>query len=167
MRQYLDATGKVHKIEITLQTRRDVRDVLGIDLVMLSRDPASLESLLHRVSDVDKLIEFCGVLEGSTVEQLEAEWNADTAEAAGIAVVEAIADFFPQSSPLKKPLQSLMDKAKAGQAIAADAIEQKLMRAVDELDLLTVVSQQTIPTNGFAESPQSPGFGTAAGDSTG
>jgi microcystin degradation protein MlrC len=158
MRQYTDTQGQPHPIELNLGIRKRIRDHLGIDLVQLARDPKQLEALLNRVSDIDQLMEFCSFIESVPVEQLECCWNADTAESAGIAVVEAIADFFPASSPLKKPLMNLMDKAKAGQAIAADAIERKLMQAVDEFDLSMVDTKQTTQTNGCGDSERLQAF---------
>lgn len=161
MRQYTDMRGKSHPLEITLATRRMLRDQLNIDLVACSTDPTQLQALLTAISDDDYLLRVLAICEQTEVGELEQVFSDDTLAAAGDAFMEALTDFFRDSSPLKQPLRKLLDRLRTHMATHQGAAQEALTHVVETLDLSTVPSLSPTPTNGSAVSPPAADISTA------
>jgi len=133
--QYKDKAGQPHSISITLLTRRQIRDQLGVDLLAAAHDPQQLTQILDGISSGDLLWRMLAVIEGTTEDALLSVADGTTEENAGTALLQAIIDFFPQSSPLREPLRKLMVQAEATQAELASTVEQALLAAIDGIDI--------------------------------
>lgn len=135
MAQYRDRAGQPHSISITLLTRRQIRDQLGVDLLAAAHDPQQLTQILDDISSGDLLWRMLAVIEGTTEDALLSVADGTTEEQAGTALLQAIIDFFPQSSPLREPLRRLVVQAKITQANTASTVEQMLLAAIDGTDI--------------------------------
>lgn len=135
MAQYRDRAGQPHSISITLLTRRQIRDQLGVDLLAAAHDPQQLTQILDDISSGDLLWRMLAVIEGTTEDALLSVADGTTEEQAGTALLQAIIDFFPQSSPLREPLRRLVVQAEITQAEAASTVEQMLLAAIDGTDI--------------------------------
>lgn len=167
MDSYRDKDGTEHQIEITLRTRRAFRDLLSVDLLAVGKDPTALREFLGKLATDDEyLLQVIAIAEHTTVEALESAYDATTLEAAGDAFMEALTDFFPDSSPMKKPLRKLLDRLRSNQAQLGAQAEQTLIDSVDDLDLSMVTSGSMIPTNGSSESPPAADTSTDHGNSS-
>lgn len=135
MAQYKDRANQPHNISITLLTRRQIRDQLGVDLLAAAHDPQQLTAILDGISSGDLLWRMLAVIEGTTEDALLSVADGTTEEHAGTALLQAIIDFFPQSSPLREPLRRLVAQAEITQAETASTVEQMLLAAIDGTDI--------------------------------
>lgn len=131
--RYTDMAGVEHVLRITLGTARRLKDEVQIDLLKAVSEPATLQQLLDRIGEDPAFVfEFLAIVEGVSAEALEAVADATVLEAASTAMVEAIVDFFPASSPLKGPIQKLMTQVELSQKASSALIEAALENAIGE-----------------------------------
>jgi hypothetical protein len=131
--RYVDLTGAEHALRITLGTARRLKESVQIDLLKAVSEPATLQQLLDRIGEDPAFVfEFLAIVEGVSAEALEAVADATVLEAASTAMVEAIVDFFPESSPLKGPIRNLMTQVELNQKASAALIEAALENAISE-----------------------------------
>ena len=131
--RYVDLTGVEHVLRITLGTARRLKEAVQIDLLQAVSEPATLQQLLDRIGqDPAFVFEFLAIVEGVSADALEAVADATVLEAASTAMVEAIVDFFPASSPLKGPIQKLMTQVELNQKASSALIEAALENAISE-----------------------------------
>ena len=131
--RYVDLTGAEHVLRITLGTARRLKQAVQIDLLQAVSEPATLQQLLDRIGqDPAFVFEFLAIVEGVSADALEAVADATVLEAASTAMVEAIVDFFPASSPLKGPIRNLMTQVELNQKASAALIEAALENAISE-----------------------------------
>jgi len=155
MRQYQDKDGNVHTVEITLLTRKHLRERHGVDVAACAYDAGELDKLLRHVQDADSLFAILATIEGVSVESLLAAADGDTEEAAGTAFLESLIDFFRQSSPLKRPLQALVDRVRQHQRTTGEVAETALMDLVRSVDIGKAVSGSAPATSGSPDCAQS------------
>lgn len=130
---YVDIAGVEHVLRITLATARQLRESVQIDLLKAVSEPATLKQLLDRIGEDPAFVfEFLAIVEGVAAEALEAVADATVLEAASTAMVEAIIDFFPESSPLKGPIRNLMTQVEINQKASSALIEAALENAISE-----------------------------------
>ena len=130
---YVDIAGVEHVLRITLATARRLKESVQIDLLKAVSEPATLKQLLDRIGeDPAFVLEFLAIVEGVSAEALEAVADATVLEAASTAMVEAIIDFFPESSPLKGPIRNLMTQVEINQKASSALIEAALENAISE-----------------------------------
>ncbi len=130
---YVDMAGVEHVLRITLATARQLRESVQIDLLKAVSEPATLKQLLDRIGEDPAFVfEFLAIVEGVSAEALEAVADATVLEAASTAMVEAIIDFFPESSPLKGPIRNLMTQVEINQKASSALIEAALENAISE-----------------------------------
>lgn len=130
---YVDIAGVEHVLRITLATARQLRESVQIDLLKAVSEPATLKQLLDRIGEDPAFVfEFLAIVEGVSAEALEAVADATVLEAASTAMVEAIIDFFPESSPLKGPIRNLMTQVEINQKASSALIEAALENAISE-----------------------------------
>jgi hypothetical protein len=146
--QYRDKTSRLHEVTISLVERRKIREQLGVDLVAAAHNPETLRNMLDRIATGEILWDMLAIIEGTTVDDLLACGDGSTEEAAGTALLQAIIDFFPQSSPLKEPLRGLVVKAAAAQEELQVQLESQLMVAVSDLDLRSALTASAALTSG-------------------
>lgn len=130
---YVDIAGVEHVLRITLATARQLKELVQIDLLKAVSEPATLKLLLDRIGEDPAFVfEFLAIVEGVSAEALEAVADASVLEAASTAMVEAIIDFFPESSPLKGPIRNLMTQVEISQKASSALIEAALENAISE-----------------------------------
>ena len=131
--RYVDIAGAEHVLRITLGTARRLKESVQIDLLKAVSEPATLQQLLDRIGEDPAFVfEFLAIVEGVSAEALEAVADATVLEAASTAMVEAIVDFFPESSPLKGPIRNLMTQVEINQKASSALIEAALENAISE-----------------------------------
>lgn len=130
---YVDIAGVEHVLRITLATARQLKESVQIDLLKAVSEPATLKQLLDRIGEDPAFVfEFLAIVEGVSAEALEAVADATVLEKASTAMVEAIIDFFPESSPLKGPIRNLMTQVEINQKASSALIEAALENAISE-----------------------------------
>lgn len=128
---FTDLAGKTHAVKITMAGRRKVRDATEIDLLRAVERPEILSDVLARITDDDEfVVTALGAILGVAPESIEAEADATVYAEASTALVEAIVDFFPDSSPLKKPLKLAVENSTILTESRAAIIEATLMQAI-------------------------------------
>lgn len=156
MHSYMDKDGKEHVLNLNLGTRRRLKELLNVDLLAAAADPKVLDAMLTALAtDQDHLLAVLSVVECIRVEELEQAFDGTTLDNAGTALVEAIIEFFPESSPVRRPLLDLMQKAQAYRDKAVKTISEGMLEQVSSLDLDTVFSSSETSMNGSGESPLS------------
>lgn len=148
---YVDIAGVEHVLRITLATARQLRESVQIDLLKAVSEPATLKQLLDRIGEDPAFVfEFLAIVEGVSAEALEAVADATVLEAASTAMVEAIIDFFPESSPLKGPIRNLMTQVEINQKASSALIEAALENAISEA-FRSAESSSLMATSGSGE----------------
>lgn len=128
---FTDLAGKTHAVKITMAARRRVRDATEIDLLRAVERPEILSDVLTKITEDDEfVVTALGAILGVTPESIEAEADATVYAEASTALVEAIVDFFPDSSPLKKPLRLAVESSTILTESRAAIIEATLMQAI-------------------------------------
>lgn len=156
MHRYMDKDGKEHVLNLNLGTRRRLKELLNVDLLAAAADPKVLDAMLTALAtDQDHLLAVLSVVECIRVEELEEAFDGTTLDVAATALVEEIIAFFPESSPVRRPLLDLMQKAQAYRDKAVKTISDGMLQQVSSLDLDTVFSSSETSTNGFGASPLS------------
>lgn len=151
MASYKDMGGKVHELVIRISERNKLK-AHGIDLAELWVYPEKLEAFLTSVMNGERLWEVLAVLEGVSADDLMNVANGDTEEQAGLALLEAITDFFPQSHPMTKGMSTLLDRVRKADQIHRQAVGELMTGLATSLDLSTVFSSADLSTNGSGES---------------
>lgn len=159
---YKDIRGNVHELTITIATRNRLKDQLEIDLAGLWVYPEKLEQFLTTVLETEKLWKVLGVLEGVPADDLMNAANGDTEEQAGMALLQALTDFFPQSHPVTKGMKTLLDRVRKANHIHQEAAGKLLAGLATSLDLSTVFSSADPSTNGSGELQAPSGSQTSA-----
>lgn len=157
MSSFIDMLGERHELTITLAHRALIKNRTGWDLVELAHKPERLQALLEALqADDDLLWQILSVLTGKSAAALLAAADGSTLEDASAALLEAITDFFPASSPLRRPLVNLWRQLQQTRQQAAGAIEEQLTAAVNRLDIASVISGSALSTSGSGDYQQSP-----------
>lgn len=161
MSSFIDMLGERHELTITLAHRAQIKKRTGWDLVELAHKPERLQALLEALqADDDLLWQILSVLTDRATAALLAAADGSTLEDASAALLEALTDFFPASSPLRRPLENLWRQLQQTRQQAAGAIEEQLIAAVQNLDIASVISGSTQSTSGsgdYQHSPQATG----------
>lgn len=157
MSSFVDKLGERHELSINLAHRARIKTRTGWDLVELAHKPERLQALLEALQAEDDLLwEILSVLTGKPATALLAAADGSTLEDASAALLEAITDFFPASSPLRRPLENLWRQLQRTRQQAAGAIEEQLTAAVNRLDIASVISVSALSTSGSGEYQHSP-----------
>jgi hypothetical protein len=132
---FTDLRGVEHQVKITLAGRRKIRDATEVDLLRAVENPEVLGEVLRRITeDDDFVLTALGAILDIPAETLEAAADSTVYADASTAFVEAIVDFFPASSPLKKPLAASIENgmilAQGQASIMEAALLQGLKQAI-------------------------------------
>lgn len=123
--------GKTYQVKLTMAARRKIRDATEIDLLRAVENPELLSEVLTRITEDDEFVlTALGAVLDIPVETLEAAADATVYADASTALVEAIVDFFPDSSPIKKPLRLAVENGTILTESRAAIIEATLMQAI-------------------------------------
>lgn len=123
--------GKTHQVKLTMAARRKIRDATEIDLLRAVEKPELLSEVLTRITEDDEFVlTALGAVLDVSLETLEAAADATVYADASTALVEAIVDFFPDSSPIKKPLRLAVENGTILTESRAAIIEATLMQAI-------------------------------------
>ena len=128
---WTDLSGKIHEARITLAGRKKVREATEVDLLTAVQDASVLQVVLDRIiTDDDFVLTALAAIEGVRVEDLESVADATVFSEASTALVEAIVDFFPDSSPVKKALKLAVQNGEILRESQAAIIEATLLQAI-------------------------------------
>lgn len=165
MRTYKDMTGNEHSVTITLGVRRRLKEVLNVDLLAAATNQQRLSDLMTSIAtDADFLIKALAIVESCSgrsetvpdlsviMANLEAVFDATTIDNAATCLLEAIIDFFPESSPVRRPLLDLMEKAKTYRGKVVAEIEAAIQDKANHLDWDTAFSSLNESMSGSGES---------------
>lgn len=123
--------GKTYQIKLTMAARRKIREATEIDLLRAVEKPELLSEVLTRITEDDEFVlTALGAVLDVPLETLEAVADATVYADASTALVEAIVDFFPDSSPIKKPLRLAVENGTILTESRAAIIEATLMQAI-------------------------------------
>lgn len=127
---FTDLAGKTHAVKITMAARRRVRDATEIDLLRAVERPEVMREVLKRLPDDEFVVTVLAAILGVTPESIEAEADTTVYVDASTALVEAIVDFFPDSSPIKESLRLAVKNNIILAESQAAIIEAVLMQAI-------------------------------------
>ena len=162
VRTFTDLRGQVHELKITMATRRKIRDACEVDLLAAIQDTTLLQTVLARITEDDEFVlSAVGVIVGVDASALEEAADAQVYADASTALVEAIVDFFPSSSPVRKPLQTVLDNQTAMRQAEGEIVEATMMQAIGQAYGMAS-SASPIQTNGSGECPAPSGETLAA-----
>ena len=123
--------GRTHQVKLTMAARRKIREATEIDLLRAVEKPELLSEVLTRITEDDEFVlTALGAVLDVPLETLEAVADATVYADASTALVEAIVDFFPDSSPIKKPLRLAVENGTILTESRAAIIEATLMQAI-------------------------------------
>lgn len=128
---FKDSTGKEWPVEITVGRLKRVRTSTGVELGKILTDQAKLNSLLYE--DAESFVNVLYILTGADIdpETYCDRFNAETLEAARIALVEAVANF-TQPPAISKVF------AENWRAMMDAKMEAVAVKVKTELDRLTL-----------------------------
>jgi hypothetical protein len=150
---YSDSAGVEHRVVINFATRLRIKKDHGIDLLQCAADPKLLHELLMRMTDDDEFFfRLLATIEGVSAESLMSVADGTSHEKAVEALFGALVQFFPQSSPMRNPLNAYVQSALSCRALMLQEIESRMMAEVEKTDFSTVLLESPTLTNGFSES---------------
>lgn len=135
MHDFKDAIGRTWSITVTVDTVRRVRQLVSVDLLQVVKT-----DLLERLANdpvllVDVLFAACKPqadhqrIDGDS---FAAGLCGDAIDAAAMALIGAIADFFP--SPTRKLLMRVIDASRAHQGKVAEMIEARVSEGIARME---------------------------------
>jgi hypothetical protein len=135
-------------IDVRLAHRKPIREAVGLDIVEAAHNPDKLSELLDALTDSDKLWQIVSVVSGISVDDLLANADGSTEEEAGTALLESLISFFPRSSPMRNPLNRLLEKAKEQHDQQLQTAEAMAMEVVEGLVIGSGISDAEASTSG-------------------
>jgi hypothetical protein len=152
MAKFTDYTGQEWTLRLTVYMVAQIRSETGINLALVSKDRGWVNQIFGDERDDGKLASILFLLceqqcqqAKLSPEQFAQQLDGPTLEAAGQALVEAIADFFPSSSVAQALKKSLGQVRKAAEEKAVAAIEAATLTACASL-MNAPVSSASIPS---------------------
>lgn len=137
MARFHDHMGDEWQLKLTVGSVADVKRQTGVNLALVSKDTSWVDVIF---GDPPKLVEMLYVLceeqcaaDGRklSAEEFGYRFDGPTLEAAGGALADAIADFFPRSAVAKAVKSGLQKLMTTMDAKAVRAIEKHLSTACD------------------------------------
>ena len=157
MTRFIDTAGVVRGLSINLAHRRTIKQETGWDLVELAHKPDRLQALLEALQSDDELLwRILAILTSSTIDELLQAADGTVHEEAASAFLEALTNFFPAASPLRRPLESLWRALRDQRTAAATTIETTLLAAVQSIGTSSEIFGSTTSTSGSGEYQHSP-----------
>lgn len=136
MAQYRDMNGVQHVVKINMKARRRIREATEWDVLEMAHNPQRLTEFLDALKLDDSIVyDMLGAIEQIEPTAIEDAADGTTHEKASAALLEAIADFFPEGSPMKNGLQDLLTTVLEAQETARRAISEQVEAAVQALDM--------------------------------
>lgn len=155
MQTYQDKNGETHTLDINLGARFAIRKAHGFDLLKAAADLEHFGKLLDKIAeDEEFLFSLISIVEGKPAEQLMAVLDGTSYQAAESAFVEALIDFFPQSSPLREPVREAIRKQETLVGLMRQQVKALMTTAVRSEDFSKVLSESITRTSGSGESPE-------------
>lgn len=156
MARFTDVNGVEHELKITYPAAKRLR-AAGVDLLKCLAEPAETQNVLAAVADPETLVacvvELLQVPAAEVPAFLEL-FDGDVFERAGVALLEAITDFFPQRQ--RQILQELQKSLTAWRETAGAAVQDLAVQQIRNLDWASVVSASAARSNGSTESAEPP-----------
>lgn len=135
MHDFKDSLDRTWSITVTVDTVRRVRQLVAVDLMQVTKS-----DLLERLAGdpvllVDVLFAACKPQADHLQingESFAAGLSGDAIDAAAMALIGAIADFFP--SPTRKLLLRVIDASRAHQEKVAEMVDARVTEGIARLD---------------------------------
>ena len=155
MQTYQDKNGETHTIDINLGARFAIKKAHGFDLLKAASDLVHFGQLLDKIAaDEEFLFSLISIVEKQTPEELMAVLDGTSYQAAESAFVEALIDFFPQSSPLREPVREAIRKQETLAGLMREQVRTLMTTAVRSEDFSKVLTESITQTNGSGESQE-------------
>lgn len=135
MHSFTDEKGRAWSVVVTVDTVRRVRQLAGVDLMQVIKGPLLEELAGDPVRLVDVLFAICKPQADAgkvTDQDFGQSLAGDSIDAATMALLGAIADFFP--SPTRKLLRQLIDAGRASQEKVSALMEHHVSKAIAAMD---------------------------------
>lgn len=153
MQTYQDKNGETHTLDINLGARFAIKKAHGFDLLKAASDLVHFGELLDKIAaDEEFLFSLISIVEKKTPEELMAVLDGTSYQAAESAFVEALIDFFPQSSPLREPVREAIRKQETLAGLMREQVKTLMTTAVRSEDFSKVLTGSITRTNGSGES---------------
>ena len=153
MQTYTDKNGKPHNLDINLAARFAIKKAHGFDLLKAAADLQHFSELLDKIAaDEEFLFSLISIVEKTTPEELMSVLDGTSYQAAESAFVEALIDFFPQSSPIREPVREAIRKQETLAGLMRDQVKTLMTTAVRSEDFSKVLSDSITRTSGSGES---------------
>lgn len=155
MQTYQDKNGETHTLDINLGARFAIKKAYGFDLLKAASDLVHFGELLDKIAaDEEFLFSLISIVEKKTPEELMAVLDGTSYQAAESAFVEALIDFFPQSSPLREPVREAIRKQETLAGLMREQVKTLMKTAVRSEDFSKVLTASITRTNGSGESQE-------------
>lgn len=145
MHSFTDEKGRAWSVVVTVDTVRRVRQLAGVDLMQVIKGPLLEELAGDPVKLVDVLFAICKPQADAnkvTDQDFGESLAGDSIDTATMALLGAIADFFP--SPTRKLLRKLIDAGQARQERIGVMLETVAQRAIDKADAAMAAAASTL-----------------------
>lgn len=150
MATWKDSTGTKHVLRITVPKASELKTSTGVDLAACLTDQRAVEKVLKQLQDPVILMACCATIEGITDDKVDAYcdlWDGDAFENAGEAIMEAIADFFPEAP--RRVFKAILQKATTAARRAQEIGLEAAMEAVAKMDFSLVPNESETRGSGF------------------
>ena len=159
MGTWIDNQGTSHTLEINGVIAKKLRTQYDLDLMPCLVKLDAVEGILQRLSESPELqMACCACVEGIADKDLETYyelWDGDAFESAPVALLQAIANFFPRRP--RAILHRLISKMKSATEAIGDKAEAMAMAHLESLDCISALNASLMPGNGGTESAESSG----------
>ena len=135
MHSFTDEKGRTWSVVVTVDTVRRVRQLAGVDLMLVLKGTLLEELAGDPVKLVDVLFAICKPQADAAkvTDQDFAEGLAgDSIDHATMALLGGIADFFP--GPTRRLLRQLIDAGRANQEKIGALMEHRVTKAIAQMD---------------------------------
>lgn len=155
MQTYHDKNGEPHTLDITLGARFAIKKAHGLDLLQAAGDLEHFGKILDKIAaDEEFFLTLIAIVEKTTPEALMTVLDGTSYQAAESAFVEAMIDFFPQSSPIREPMREAIRKQDTLAGLMREQVRTLMTTAVRSEDFTRVLNESNRRRNGSGELPE-------------
>lgn len=158
---WTDNTGHPHPLKIDGATAKRLLRECDINLLTCLVDTGHIQTIIKRLAEQpETLMAACACCEGideKTQEKYFSLWDGDAFQTASVALLEAIADFFPVRP--RQILTTLIRKMTEAAELVGGRALTAVMKQIEETDFSSALSKSLTRGSG--------GTGSAASSATG
>lgn len=157
MPSWTDNDGASHPLKINGQKARQLANECQLDLMRCLVKTGHIQVILEALAESpETLMAACACVEHIPARDLDdyyGLWDGDAFESASVALLEAIADFFPQRP--RQILTTLISKMKQASQMIGDKAVQVATQQIDQMDFYSALKELKTHGNGGTGSAES------------